>query len=243
MKRILYQGLNGLDVILLQKKLNEFGAGLEADGWFGVKTLSAVKKFQAANGLWIDGIVGAKTYKALGMVKEQGPDYLVIHVSATPEKTSGFTAESIKNYHLSLGWGRPGYSRIIEYDGKVVETWSVDTSDGIQPFEMTYGTGNRQVDLNAVNICIIGGLDAKTLQPKDTRTTEQEESLQKLVKEMVAKHPAIKIAGHNQFFNKACPCFFVPSWLESIGIAKENIYQDDPFGYTNVYPKVKPKNK
>lgn len=237
--RFLQIGLIGEDVKKLQARLNELGYDLVVDGWFGVLTQAAVKDFQSRNRLMIDGIVGFNTYKALGMLKRAAPEYLVIHVSATPEKVAGYNAEMIVNYHLSLGWGRPGYSRIIEYNGTIEETWQVDTSDGIQPFEMTYGTGNRQVDLNAVNICIVGGLDKDTLKPKDTRTPEQEVSLQKFVKEMVVLHPEIKVAGHNQFFNKACPCFFVPHWAKEIGLDKKNIHENDPFGYAKVYSKSK----
>jgi peptidoglycan hydrolase-like protein with peptidoglycan-binding domain len=39
--------------------------GLEADGVFGSGTESAVKKWQAANGLAADGIVGPKTLAKL----------------------------------------------------------------------------------------------------------------------------------------------------------------------------------
>ena len=51
---------------MLQTLLNK--AGFEngiIDGKFGIKTLGAVKNFQRAMGLTIDGIVGIKTWKAL----------------------------------------------------------------------------------------------------------------------------------------------------------------------------------
>ena len=45
----------GENVRLLQELLN-----IEADGYFGKLTLSAVKEFQVANKLYPDGIVGEK---------------------------------------------------------------------------------------------------------------------------------------------------------------------------------------
>lgn len=60
-------GDRGREVKLLQEKLNAFGANLKTDGIFGRGTLAEVMSFQSVNGLRVDGIVGPKTRKALGM--------------------------------------------------------------------------------------------------------------------------------------------------------------------------------
>jgi peptidoglycan hydrolase-like protein with peptidoglycan-binding domain len=49
----------------LQTALNKQGFSLTADGLFGRGTENAVKKFQAAHGLTVDGVVGANTWRAL----------------------------------------------------------------------------------------------------------------------------------------------------------------------------------
>ena len=64
-KEILKVGSKGPAVESLQKKLNESGASLTVDGKFGPATQQAVKKFQQANSLSADGIVGPKTWAAL----------------------------------------------------------------------------------------------------------------------------------------------------------------------------------
>ena len=58
----------GAEVMMLQKKLNEFGYGLEIDGIFGPKTDAAVKDYQSKNALVVDGIVGPKTWWSLGVI-------------------------------------------------------------------------------------------------------------------------------------------------------------------------------
>ncbi|HHW71541.1 MAG TPA: peptidoglycan-binding protein, partial [Clostridiales bacterium] len=63
---LLRVGSRGSQVKELQNKLNELGYNCgKADGIFGSRTQKAVKDFQRANGLSVDGIVGPKTLAAL----------------------------------------------------------------------------------------------------------------------------------------------------------------------------------
>ena len=64
----LKQGSSGADVKTMQTKLKRWGYYTgSVDGIFGAKTRAAVVLFQKKNKLTPDGIVGAKTLKALGM--------------------------------------------------------------------------------------------------------------------------------------------------------------------------------
>lgn len=63
--RMLAFGSYGEDVKLVQTYLNNNGAKLTVDGIFGELTTNAVKNFQKANGLSVDGVVGPKTYAKL----------------------------------------------------------------------------------------------------------------------------------------------------------------------------------
>lgn len=56
---------HGAQVTYLQKLLVQAGFSVEADGWFGDQTESAVKLFQRQSGLVADGKVGPKTWAAL----------------------------------------------------------------------------------------------------------------------------------------------------------------------------------
>lgn len=65
-RRTLRKGDSGADVVYLQQRLTSKGYGVGAiDGKFGIKTLEAVKAFQAENNLTVDGIVGINTRNAL----------------------------------------------------------------------------------------------------------------------------------------------------------------------------------
>jgi N-acetyl-anhydromuramyl-L-alanine amidase AmpD len=55
----------GFAVRVLQQRLGAKGYDVGVDGIFGQQTLAAVKAFQEANGLGIDGVVGPNTWDAL----------------------------------------------------------------------------------------------------------------------------------------------------------------------------------
>ena len=64
----LKKGSRGDDVKLLQETLNGLGYDCgKADGIFGKNTKNAVERFQTAQGLKADGIVGRLTWTALGL--------------------------------------------------------------------------------------------------------------------------------------------------------------------------------
>ena len=63
-KQISY-GSQGDEVKELQTALNNNGYKLDTDGIFGAKTQAAVKAYQKANGLSVDGVVGNNTWGSL----------------------------------------------------------------------------------------------------------------------------------------------------------------------------------
>lgn len=63
--RELKQGAAGVEVRELQQRLNQTGCTLVVDGEFGPATAQAVRQFQKAQGLEVDGVVGSNTARAL----------------------------------------------------------------------------------------------------------------------------------------------------------------------------------
>lgn len=78
---------SGPDVVELIERLNARGYGLMQDGLFGPAVEEAVREFQGARGLVVDGIVGPRTAAALLDVEplpepEPEPDGLVLSVAS-----------------------------------------------------------------------------------------------------------------------------------------------------------------
>lgn len=86
---MLREGARGPDVIELQSRLAnlDYDVG-PVDGRFGPATRSAVVAFQKANGLARDGVVGPKTWGALGSASVTPPRSVTPPSSVTPPKST-----------------------------------------------------------------------------------------------------------------------------------------------------------
>jgi len=147
-------------------------------------------------------------------------EYIIIHSTATPEGRK-VTRQDIYDWHIKgHGWSRLGYSDIIHLDGKLELLTDYDMDSLIENHEMTWGV--KGINQISRHIVYVGGLD-KNLKPKDTRTESQKETMADYVRFMVKRYPWIKVAGHNKFANKDCPCFDWQTWLREIGIPDKNI--------------------
>lgn len=214
----LKRGSRGADVKTLQGKLN-----LAQDGIFGPITEEAVRDFQKRKGLTVDGIVGAKTWAALGVVAEQKKRTItdiILHCTATPEGKA-VTVASIKAGHLARGFKDIGYHYIIDLDGTIHKGRD----------ESIIGAHCTGFNAHSIGISYIGGVD-KDGNPKDTRTAVQKAAMARLVKELLGKYPGAKVKGHRDYspdlngngtvepceWIKACPCFEVKTWLTTVGI-------------------------
>jgi hypothetical protein len=66
------EGTNGEAARTIQYLLRHHGADLDADGDYGPVTAEAVRAFQRARGLIVDGVVGPQTWEALIVTVAQG---------------------------------------------------------------------------------------------------------------------------------------------------------------------------
>ncbi|MBD5252739.1 MAG: N-acetylmuramoyl-L-alanine amidase [Barnesiella sp.] len=124
---------------------------------------------------------------------------LIVHCSATAEGRD-YTVAQIREWHVKgNGWRDIGYHYVIYRDG------TVHTG---RPVEQI-GAHTTGQNANSIGICYIGGYAADGKTPKDTRTDAQRIALRRLVKELKEKYPGATVHGHNEFANKACPCFDV----------------------------------
>ena len=126
-------------------------------------------------------------------------DKIIIHCSATPigRKVS---VSTIRKWHLQRGFNDIGYHYVIHLDGKI--------SVG-RPIEKV-GAHCAYENRGSIGICYVGGMTKDMRKPKDTRTQAQKDSLIKLMHELIYKYNKdMTIHGHNEYANKACPCFDV----------------------------------
>lgn len=131
-------------------------------------------------------------------------DKIIIHCSATKEGQY-VDVETIRRWHLKRGFGDIGYHYVIYLDGSVHEG---------RPLEYA-GAHCMGQNAYSIGICYIGGLD-KNMNPKDTRTADQEASLVKLIKVLKERFPGVSVHGHNEFGSKECPCFDVQKWRKEV---------------------------
>ncbi|MBR4114412.1 MAG: N-acetylmuramoyl-L-alanine amidase [Bacteroidales bacterium] len=124
-------------------------------------------------------------------------DKIIIHCSAT-KPNQACTVELIDQWHKARGFDQIGYHYVIYQDGSLHEGRPVSK----------VGAHCVGQNTNSIGICYVGGLDMNG-NAKDTRTEAQKKTLRKVVNQLKQTFPNATVHGHNEFANKACPCFNV----------------------------------
>ena len=199
-KRNLKRGSRGADVREVQRALHCI-----ADGIFGNITDEAVRDWQAAHGLAVDGIVGRNTWESLFPNPAAGNalkkskrniDLIVVHCTATVEGKD-YTVDDVRKWHKARGFTDIGYHYLIYRDGSIHAGRNVNLA----------GAHTAGYNSNSIGVCYVGGLAADAKTPKDTRTEAQKAALLRLLTDLRKLYPHASIHGHREFQNKACPCF------------------------------------
>jgi N-acetylmuramoyl-L-alanine amidase len=127
----------------------------------------------------------------------------------------GQNYESIHHMPISIrsrrgkGWSDIGYHWVIRRDG-TIEPGRKESSLGAHVAGENYGN---------IGICLVGGVNAKGT-PINNFTVEQMASLRWLLIEVIGRwgiHES-EIKGHRDHpgVTKACPCFDVREWFQSV---------------------------
>ena len=125
-------------------------------------------------------------------------DKIIVHCSATKEGKH-FSASDIRRWHVEgNGWKDIGYHYVVLLDGRI---------ELGRPLQEA-GAHVKGHNANSIGVCYIGGLDGEG-NACDTRTNEQDESLEVLMATLLRIFPGAELYGHNEFSNKACPSFDV----------------------------------
>lgn len=212
--KLIKVGSKGYNVRVLQRLLHVY-----PDGIFGPMTEAAVRSYQERAGLVVDGIVGEKTWRSLvgtfDLAKRR-IDEIIIHCSDTVTGAR-VTVDDIRSWHVQRGFSDVGYHYIIYEDGSIHKGRDIKVA----------GAHCQGHNMNSIGICYIGGRN-KRKQHVDTRTPEQKEALQALIRTLRQYYPDARILGHRdcsedkdkngiitpEEWMKACPCYDVQSEIE-----------------------------
>lgn len=156
-------------------------------------------------------------------------ELLIWHCTATPEGRE-VSKDNLHQWHIvDRGWSRLGYRDMVHLNGELENLIEFDQDDVVDSWEISNGV--RGQNYRSLNVVYVGGTKKtkeswqKWHSPKDTRTKDQLETMEIYTKFMIKRYPNIKVAGHNQFANKACPSFDTVQWCREIGIPEKNIYK------------------
>lgn len=129
-------------------------------------------------------------------------DKIILHCSAEPFGRNT-PISTIKVWHKQRGFNDVGYHYYIKEDGTLEKGRKDDV----------IGAHCSGENSNSIGICYGGGLD-KDMKPKDTRTEEQKEVLNKLVYDLLTVYDLNieDVYCHYEFANKACPSFKIDDY-------------------------------
>ena len=137
---------------------------------------------------------------------------IIVHCTATradwwSDRSSRDKVEEVRRWHVEdRNWRDVGYHWLIDLDGSVIKGRD----------ESVTGAHVAGHNANSIGISLFGGHGGSNDDKfEDNFTPEQDASLRQLIREIKDRHSITKISGHNEYANKACPCFRVDRWLNN----------------------------
>lgn len=142
---------------------------------------------------------------------------IVIHATDTPKgwmegASLASKIKEIERWHIEgRGWSGIAYNFLGDIDGEVGGGRDLD-NDG--DFAEETGAHTRGYNTRSIGYALIGGHGGSADdQFSDHYTPEQDFALRNFIARMEQRFGPLKVTGHNQYANKACPCFNVEQWL------------------------------
>jgi peptidoglycan hydrolase-like protein with peptidoglycan-binding domain len=203
--KLIQQGLKGL----------RYDVGVADDRW-GPKTRSAAEAFIANHGQPADVRPAVAPVSPGTPRMYQGSaryliDEIVLHCSDTrPDWMAGATFAArfaeIRRWHMQdRGWKDIGYHWVIDRDGSLLAG---------RP-ETVIGAGVASHNNGVIHISMLGGHgSAETDRFSEHFTLAQDAAVRGLIRAITARTTITRVSGHNEWAAKACPGFYVPSWLK-----------------------------
>lgn len=136
---------------------------------------------------------------------------IFVHCTATPanwrhNNTSQERVEAIRQMHIhERKWKDIGYHWLIDRDGTILPG---------RP-ETVIGAHVEGHNRGTLGVSLFGGQTSRTQDPfLKNYTLKQETALLRLLADIKSRTKIAWVKGHNQVDDgKACPGFWVPSWL------------------------------
>lgn len=158
-------------------------------------------------------------------------DYLIIQNTESGEGIPVTKADIIELHttevkYGGLGFNRPGIDYLIQPDGTLETLVTEDNPTTVDLWGVSQG--KQGIYGQCKHIAYAGGKTKKEVLSKDTRTKQQIESLERIVKFYILKFPELQVLGLNEAPTKTGldnPAFDVAIWLEEIGIPEKNIFK------------------
>jgi len=138
---------------------------------------------------------------------------LIVHCTATPPNfmptaTPAQRVDEVRRWHVEdNGWSDIGYHYLIDRGGQLLNGRHISRA----------GAHVKGHNKDTIGISLFGGKGGTKDQAfEDNFTPEQGETLRKLIDRLQGEYgPSLKISGHQEYANKACPCFEIRGWLNN----------------------------
>ena len=131
-------------------------------------------------------------------------------------KTVAQKMKEVKRWHVKeRGWRDVAYAKIIDRDGKTAKGRDLDGDGDV--WEET-GAGATGWNTNTIHIALVGGFGSNADDKfEDHYTAAQDKALRKEIATINREAGrTLHLMGHHEVANKACPCFRVRPWFNSV---------------------------